>query len=97
MRYQSHSVPEWVARGLPIRIDDRGWLEFDAATPDGDGPALQMHLLVVGWAQQAAISHLRFPTVNPMNPVMGVANAGWSIAARKTAPAIAGHQRPTDA
>jgi hypothetical protein len=90
-------VPKWVGEGPAIRIDDRGWLEFDAAIPDGDVPPLQMHLLVVGWAQQAAISRLRFSTVNPMNSVMGVTNAGWSIAARETAPAIAGHQRTADA
>jgi hypothetical protein len=55
-------------RGPAVRIDDRGWLEFDAAIPDGDVPPSQMHLLVVSGAQQAAISHLRFPTVNPMIP-----------------------------
>jgi hypothetical protein len=38
-----------------IRVEDRGWPEFDSSAVDGDFPPLEVYLLVMGRAEWAAV------------------------------------------
>ena len=86
--YGRRSAAEWIDKGSAVGIDDRGWSEFDAPAPDGDIPALEVHLLVVGGAQQATVVDSGQPIVDPVLQVVRGADSRWSIAAGKNTPAI---------
>ena len=64
------------------RVDDGGWSEFDASALDGDVPALQVYLLVVRGAQEAAFPTFVSPPFNPVPHVVRGTDSRWSIAAR---------------
>ena len=80
-----------------MRVDDRGWVEFDTSAVNGDVPALPVALVVVGGAQQAAVSDRCNAAVNPVLGVVGFAQPGWSVAAGEGAAAVPGDYRPADA
>lgn len=72
-------------------------MEFDAAAADGDIPALQVDLVVVGAAEQAAILNGGHAAVDPVPAMMDLTKPGWPITAGKGASAIPGHQGPANA
>ena len=48
-------MPEGIGEGSAVGVDEGGWPEFDASALDGDVPAVEVYLLVVHGAKQAAV------------------------------------------
>ena len=64
---------------------------------NGNVPVLQMHLLVVGRAQQAAVFYAGLTAVDPILHVVRGADSRWSITARESTSAIPGDECAADA
>jgi hypothetical protein len=67
------SVSEGVGEGSAVGVDDRGWAELDASAGDGEVPALQVDLLVVAGAPEAAVLPSGNAAVGPVDDVVGFA------------------------
>ena len=90
-----------VAAGELFGVEPGGWDEFGVAVAaELDGPVAVVEVSVVVAAEQDGVVEAGGAAVGPVPDVVGVAPAGWSVAAGERAAAVAQHQgaaqRPGD-